>query len=75
MISLFVFLYQKQSFPKMESMEFSLQVNSTPKSVRSIKELNQDKNYVVFSNFVYDIAPLKHNHPAGNEVINYIKNQ
>jgi len=75
LISLLVFLYRKQSFPKMESKDFSLQENSSSKSIRSIKELNQDKNYAIISNFVYDLAPLKHNHPAGNEVINYIKNQ
>ena len=75
LISLFVLLYWKQSFPKIESKEFSLQVNTSPKSIGLIKELNQDKHYAVFSNFVYDLAPLKHNHPAGNEVINWIKNQ
>ena len=75
LLSLLVFLYWKQNFPRMESKNVSLQVNSNLKSIRSVKELNREKQYVVFSNFVYDLSPLKNNHPAGNEIIKYIRNQ
>lgn len=43
--------------------------------VMSIRELNPEKDYVVFANYVYDVEPLKINHPAGFQIVNSVKNK
>jgi len=45
------------------------------KTIRSIKELDKDKDYVVFANYVYDVAPLRRHHPAGFQIIQAVKNK
>lgn len=44
-------------------------------AIKSIKELDPEKSYVVFANFVYDAEPLKYHHPAGYQIVDMVKNR
>ena len=40
-----------------------------------MKELENTKDYCIFSNFIYDLAPLKMHHPAGYQILELTKNK
>jgi hypothetical protein len=72
-----VFILWKLYFPRLEAKGISPKHEdpTTIKEVRSLKELDASKDYVVLANYVYDTAPLKTNHPAGYQIINAVKNR
>lgn len=43
--------------------------------VKSVKELDQNKSYVIFANQIYDVEPLRNNHPAGFQIFDVLKNK
>ena len=43
--------------------------------VKSVRELNNDKSYIVFANNIYNIQPLRYNHPAGYQIASVLKNK
>ena len=74
MIPLFVF--RRLWFPKMGSWwKISPKYKQTFRTIRSLKELDQRKDYLVFANYVYDAYPLKNTHPGGAEVLDAISNR
>ena len=62
-------------FPKMEAKTIAPKYNDIKQKVKSVKELDQNKSYVVFANNIYDIQPLRYNHPAGYQIVEVLKNK
>lgn len=40
-----------------------------------MKELDSEKSFVVFANYIYDTDPLKINHPAGYQIVEVVRNK
>lgn len=70
----FVILW-KLLLPKMEHNKMINRVKEPLRSIKSVRELDTDRSYVVFANYVYDVAPLRRHHPAGFQVIETVKNK
>ena len=62
-------------FPKLEGKHISPKYKEEVKAIKSVKELDQSQNYVTFANNVYDIKPLRYNHPAGYQIVEVLKNK
>ena len=60
---------------KLEGRYVSPKYEKQIPGVKSLKELDQEKTYVVFANNVYDIQPLRYNHPAGYQIVEVLKNK
>ena len=65
----------KLLFPKMEHKQIVYKHKEPVRMVRSIKDLDTNRNYVVFENYVYDVQPLRRHHPAGFQIIEAVKNR
>ena len=61
-------------FPRMEKT-ISPKEETSPQAITSLKELNQSKDYVVFANYIYDVEPLRIDHPAGFQIVESVKNK
>ena len=55
LISACMLVFWKLRFPRIEAKPPSFKFQSIPRSIASISELNQGKDYIVFSNFVYEV--------------------
>ena len=62
-------------FPSLEQNQLTHKPKEPHKSIQSIKELDHDRDYVVFANYVYDVAPLRRHHPAGFQIIQAVRNK
>jgi Ca2+/Na+ antiporter len=68
-ISLALYVSWRLMFPKLEAKNITPKYEICPKEISSTKELQKDKGYVVFANLIYDIEPLRYNHPAGYQIV------
>ena len=59
----------KLYFPKLEAKKIGPKVKEPLLSITSVKQLDSDKDYLIFANYVYDVAPLRLHHPAGFQII------
>lgn len=63
-----IFFYRFFTFPKLTGT--ILPDTDAKKKIMSLSELqNENKNFIIFGNFVYDIAPLQIGHPVGYKII------
>ena len=65
----------KLYFPKLESKDISPKYEEEIPTVKSIKDMDQTRDYIVFANKIYDIKPLRYNHPAGYQICEVFKNK
>jgi hypothetical protein len=68
-VSLALYVGWRLMFPKLEAKNITPKYEICPKAISSTKELEKDKGYVVFANLIYDIEPLRYNHPAGYQIV------
>jgi len=67
-ISTVVYIVWRLLFPKLEANGVSPKYNECIPSIKSVQELDQSQEYIVFANNIYDIKPLRYNHPAGYQI-------
>ena len=60
---------------KLEGRYISPKYEKAVPGIKSLKELDPNNGYVVFANNVYDIQPLRYNHPAGYQIVEVLKNK
>jgi hypothetical protein len=74
-IFLILYVFWRLFFPKLEARGVTPKYEEAIPKVRSVKELNPDKTYIIFANNIYDIQPLRYNHPAGYQICSVLKNK
>ena len=67
-ISVVVYIAWRLLFPKLEARGISPKYEENIPSVKAVHELDKSKEYIVFANNIYNIQPLRHNHPAGYQI-------
>ena len=72
-----IIIIRKIVFPKLAAYPSSkvLAEETQLQEIESLKQLDQTKSYLIFSNRVYDIEDLKFIHPVGMQVILSVRNR
>ena len=74
-ICVIIYVVWRLLFPKLEARGISPKYDVAIPSVKSVKELDQSRPYVIFANNIYDAGPLRYNHPAGYQIVEVLKNK
>ena len=67
-VSVILYIAVKLYFPRLEAKDITPKYEVDIPTVKSIQDLDQSKDYIVFANKIYDIEPLRYNHPAGYQI-------
>ena len=67
-VSTIIYVVWRLMFPKLEERGITPKYEEVIPSVKSFHDLDQSKTYIVFANKIYDIQPLRYNHPAGYQI-------
>ena len=70
-----LYVITKLYFPRLEAKGITPKHQEKVISVRSVRELDRDNDYIVFANRIYDIYPLRYNHPAGYQICQAYRNK
>ena len=74
-VSTIIYIAWRLLFPKLEAWGITPKYEEIIPSVKAVHELDKEKEYIVFANNIYDIKPLRHNHPAGYQICEVFKNK
>ncbi len=73
--TLIIIIIRKVFFPKLGKYPASDFVEEKCQEVKSLKQLETGKEYIIFNNHVFDIAALGSFHPIGMQVIRSVVNR